>query len=382
MAKKKSTLIFCFVLGTRPEIIKVFPLIDEVQKRKLNFEIVHTGQHHAKVLQAEIWKDLKLPKITHKLNLKKSKNKPAGAVLGDMIEKLSIYFQKNNKKNRIIIVQGDTNSTLAGALVANKLKIPLVHVEAGFRSHLKTQPEEMNRILVDHMSDLNIATDLEAFNNLKNEGLIKGIFRSTNTAYSAANVMLKDCEINQKMIFSFYQLMTIHRAENTDNPARLFKIWQLANILATEFPLIWVMHPRTQPRLEKILKTKLKVHNKIKPKDLNEPSLIFLSPQGYKKFFDLLLHSQSIYSDSGGIVDESVFLGKPYVCLRSETEQHEVVKKRRMLLLSPELPLSEILHKAKVFLRAKYPLLKDREKQSLLRAPKEMISNIEKFFNP
>lgn len=358
----------------------MFPLIEEVRKRKLSYEIIHTGQHHTKVLQSEIWKDLKLPNITKKITLKKGKNKSASLVLGEMIEKLSLYFQKQSFKKRIIVVQGDTNSTLAGALVANKLKIPLVHVEAGFRSHLKSQPEEMNRILVDHMSDLNIATDAEAYGNLIKEGLKKNIYKASNTAYAAANHMLQELQ-SEKTIFQSYRLMTVHRAENADSPTRLLKIWQLASVLATEIPLVWVMHPRTLPQLEKILKTKIKVEKKLKAKDLSKPKLLFLAPQRYQKFFHLLSHSHSIFSDSGGIVDESVFLGKPYICLRSETEQHEVVKKKRMLLISPELPLETLLQKSKFFERAKYPRLSAREREHLLKAPKTIIEMIENHFN-
>lgn len=377
---KKPKRVLCFILGTRPEIIKVFPLIAEVVKRKIPYEIIHTGQHHSKVLQSEIWKDLKLPKITYKINLKKVKNKSSGAVLGEMIEKLSFYFQKDSQDKRIIIVQGDTNSTLAGALVANKLKIPLVHVEAGFRSHLKIQPEEMNRILVDQMSDFNIASDAEAISNLKSDGLKQNIYQAANTAYSAANHMLKELDETHTTFYPF-RLMTIHRAENADNPHRLLKIWQLATLLASEMPLIWVMHPRTLPQLQKLLKTKINVEKKIKQKDLKEPKLLFLSPQRYQKFFHLLCNCQSIYSDSGGIVDESVFLGKPYICLRSETEQHDVVKKKRMLLLSPELSLEHLLQKSKSFERMKYPVLSIKEKTYFLQAPSLIISKILKFFN-
>lgn len=372
----------CFVIGTRPEIIKISPLIKEVVRRKIDFEIIHTGQHYDKVLYAEIWKDLNLPKIKKKIILKKSKKKSDGATLGEMIEKLALYLQRKTTKQLIVIVQGDTNSTLTGALVAKKCRIPLVHVEAGFRSHLKTQPEEINRILVDHLSDLNITADDQAFENLQKEGFSSHVFPSFNTAYAAADSMLQEItknKLNEGNVGAF-RLMTIHRAENVDSDERLLYIWQIAHILAKDLPLVWVIHHRTKPRLEKLLKTKLKILSWIKPSDLKRGGLIFLTSQGHKKFFQLLASCHSIYSDSGGIVDEAVYLGKPYICLRNETEHLSVLKKKRMLLLSPELNIVALLHSSKLFEKDRYPKLSLMEKRALLKAPKVIIDKIMKYF--
>lgn len=369
---KNKKITFCFILGTRPEIIKMFPLIMEVKRRNFSLEIIHTGQHHSKVLQDEIWQDLKLPPITKKIKLK---TKASSSMLGEMVTGISQYLIQQINPNRVIIVQGDTNSTLAGALVANKLKIKLIHVEAGFRSGLRTQPEEINRILVDQMSDLNFASDKEALKNLYDDHLKKNSYLTFNTAYAAANYMTKHL-IKRTNQFPPFRLMTIHRAENADNLQRLKNIWELANALACELPLVWVMHPRTMPQLEKMLKTKLKVQNHLKKKDLECAKLIFLSAQRYQKFFTLISQSQSILSDSGGIVDEAVFLSKPYICLRSETEQHQIIKKKRMLLISPELSPKELLSKAKKFEALAYPHLSLKDKNELIIAPAAIIEKI------
>lgn len=378
---KKSNLIYTFILGTRPEIIKMSPLFKEVIAKKLSYEIIHTGQHYSKVLLNDIWNDFNLPPITKKIKLKST---IAAAVLGEMITSITKYLEDHKRsyqnKYRVIIVQGDTNSTLAGALVANKLKIPLVHVEAGFRSGLKTQPEEINRILVDHMSDLNFATDYEAFLNLENDHLDRNAFQVTNTAYATANYIKNQLKVKSSAKYLPFRLMTIHRAENADNMQRLKKIWDLANELSLEKPIVWVMHPRTQPQLEKMIKSKIKVQQKLSPKHLINAKLIFLAPQGYKNFFQLLNHAQSIFSDSGGIVDEAVFLGKPYVCLRSETEQHEIIQSKRMILLSPELSLDKLLFESKKFETTPYPYLKANMKKTLIKAPQLIIEKIGKFF--
>jgi UDP-N-acetylglucosamine 2-epimerase len=369
----KKTL--CFILGTRPEIIKLFPLIHVAQKRNLSFELIHTGQHYSTELHGDIWKDFNLPPVTKAIVLK---HHEASLALGEMIQELSSYLTQA-KKDRIIIVQGDTNSTLVGAIVANKLKIPLVHIEAGFRSGLKTQPEEINRILVDQLSDLNFAADTQCMKNLKKANLAITAVKSFNTAYAAAATIQKKLGSHEKQMQPF-RLMTIHRAENSDNPQRLKKIWEVASALSKELPLVWFMHPRTMPQLEKLLMQKMNLKQQLTNDDLLKPSLIFMPPQNYQNFFYYLSQCKSVYSDSGGIVDESIFLAKHYICLRNETEQLEVLAKKRMCLLSPLAPLSAILKNAKKFEEKKFPKLTNSEKNKLLNAPEKMIEKIEKYF--
>lgn len=374
---KKKKLTYCFILGTRPEIIKMYPLINEVQRRKLPFEIIHTGQHYSAELRQHILRDLKLPAVSKMISLK---NKNVSSILGEMIQEISHYLLKNRNSQRVIIVQGDTNSTLAGALVANKCKIPLVHVEAGFRSGLKSQPEEINRILIDQLSDLNFAVDKRSMNNLKKENLKHNAFKTSNTAYAAANYMHLEAKSFTKNPLPPYRLMTIHRAQNADNAKRLKIIWESAVCLSKELPLVWVMHPRTYPQLEKVLKKKILLKKSINAKDLVSPGLIYVTPQSYRNFFTLLSQCKSILSDSGGIIDESIFLGKPYICLRNETEQSEPIAKKRMVLISPDLSSEAILGLTRKFEKRSYPFLSIKEKVKLINAPKSIIDKIENFY--
>ena len=360
-----------FVLGTRPEIIKVFPIILEAIKKKIDYEIIHTGQHFDPIMSNQIWEELKLPPITQQFALQKSH---AASELGQMQDKISNYYLGNPHSNRVVLVQGDTNSTLAGALVANKMGLKLVHVEAGCRSGLKKQPEETNRILVDNMSDLNFAMDKTSLLNLKKEHLLRNALVCPNTAYAASDYIAKS--ILPLHTLPGFRLMTIHRAENADNPKRLKNIYQLAVLLSRSMPVVWVLHPRTKQALTKLAQKDFNVFKKFSSMIIHTKGLFFLEPQSYLDFFSLLAGCHSVLSDSGGVVDESVYLSKHFICLRSETERVEVLNQKRAILLSPELAPVFMYKKIINFELKNYPELKLNERKKLINSPEQIIKKI------
>lgn len=376
---KISLPTFCFILGTRPEIVKMFPLIKEVKSKNIPFEIIHTNQHFSYQMDEEIAHDLDLPKYNYRLDFTHS---DSSSVLGNMIYHLSQYLSKNNFSRRVIVVQGDTNSTLAGAMVANKFGIPLIHLEAGFRSFINKQPEEVNRRIVDQLSDLNIAFDHTCLKNLRNEKLHQKTLLAENSAYSAADYMSKKLKLNLNNLFrSKFRLMTIHRAENTDNILKLKKLHSFALELSKEMPLLWVLHPRT-------IKTIQSLYNKNKPiifdkfsNSIIQPlgEITFLQPQGYKNFFSILSQSHSVYSDSGGLVDECIYLSKHYICLRDKTEQVEVLKSKRMILLSSKLSIHSMYNKSKSFEKKPYPQLTNYQRSIKVKSVSLLLKQILKW---
>lgn len=312
------------ILGTRPEIIKLsalIPLLDS--DKRIEHILIHTGQHYDYGMDAVFFEELKLRKPHYLLNVGSHSQ---GKQTGLMLEKIEDILVKKNPV--LVIVQGDTNSTLAGALAAAKLGIAIVHVEAGCRSFNRSMPEEINRVITDAVSSILIAPDDNAVANLKKEGVFGEIINLGSTAFDAAvriqkfvgivfNTLRKDFGIEE----GNYLLLTLHRAENT-TPERLASIMNTLNEIAKDIPIIFPIHPRT---------LKIAQENNV---DLS--NIHVRNPQSYLKFMSLLAHARFCITDSGGIQEEALVFNVPCLIPRNETEWMRLVDAGKNVLLGTD----------------------------------------------
>jgi UDP-GlcNAc3NAcA epimerase len=276
--------------------------------------LVHTGQHYDDDMSAIFFRDLELPEPDYNLGVGSG---PHGWQTGQMLIRLEEVMQK--ERPDWVLVYGDTNSTLAGALAACKLRIPLAHVEAGVRSFNREMPEEHNRVLTDHCSDLLFCPTQTAVDNLMREGIRNGVHLVGDTMYDA---VLQFAEIarQRSMILQYlglkpksYLLATVHRPYNTDNPENLRNI--LAAFAEIEEPIIFPVHPRTRHKINEL--------NLLNSKSDN---LKLINPVGYLDMLLLEKNARMILTDSGGMQKEAYFFGVPCVTLRPETEWIETVE--------------------------------------------------------
>ena len=237
------------VLGTRPEIIKLAPIVKELEQRKLEFFILHTGQHYSYNMDRIFFQQLQLPDPKYNLEAGSGTHAQQTAKMLTVIEQVLL-----KEKPDIVIVQGDTNTTLAGALAAAKLQIPVAHVEAGLRSFDMSMPEEINRVLVDHISTLLFAPTEISRRNLEREAVTEGVYLTGNTIVDAINRYLP---LTDKATLPFnppseYALLTLHRQENVDNPQRLANAIKGVGLVAEKLgiPIIFPVHPRALEQAE------------------------------------------------------------------------------------------------------------------------------------
>ena len=301
------------ILGTRPEIIKLFPLIELFSKKKISFKILHTGQHYTSKLSDTFIKQLKLP-INKIINLEVGSGNH-GNQTALMITKIEEYLTKN-KKTKGVIVYGDTNSALAGSIASSKIPdIKLIHLEAGLRSFDKDMPEELNRRLIDHSSDLLLCPTSISKKYLLKEGIpSKKIFVTGNTISDAIKSKLtKKFLISKKKYLDNYIVLTIHREENTRNVNNLKNILQSICKISVKkkFKVIFPTHPKTKKLLKKI--------------KYNKNIINSVDPMDYFSFLNLLKNAKLIVSDSGGIQEESCILKVPLVTIRNSTERPETI---------------------------------------------------------
>jgi UDP-N-acetylglucosamine 2-epimerase (non-hydrolysing) len=301
----------CIVLGTRPEIIKLFPLILELKKNKINFFIIHTGQHKIFSMQGQFIKYFNL-KLKYKLKTDKN-------FLSETIKKvLKIY---NKEKPDYIINQGDTNTVLASSLayliLTKSKKTKLIHLEAGLRSFDKKMPEENNRIIADHVSDILLCPTNFANKNLKNENIDhKKIFKIGNTIADTINLNLK--KINSNILKKLnlkkkkFFLLTLHRPDLVDYKLRLNKILKYFSSI-DNFRTVFPIHPRTQSKIKKLSFFKQK-------------NLILINPCNYLDFLSLQKNAKLIFTDSGGVQEEACILKTPCITIRKNTERPETIK--------------------------------------------------------
>jgi UDP-GlcNAc3NAcA epimerase len=312
------------IIGARPQFIKAAPF-SKVFRQKHTEILVHTGQHYDDNMSDIFFGDLDIPKPDYHLRIGSDNH---GKQTGRMLEKIEEVIL--DKKPDAVLVYGDTNSTLAGALAASKLHIPVIHVEAGLRSYNMDMPEEQNRVLTDHISTLMMCPTKTAVNNLLKEGINKGVHNTGDIMYDAVLYNAKLAE--EKQDFNAYiegltaisgtnahricclspqeyYLATIHRGENTDAPKKLKTILSSFNNL--DVPVLFPIHPRTRKAVDIL--------------DLSAANLLFIEPVGYLEMLTLTRNAKKVLTDSGGLQKEAYFLNTPCVTLRDQTEWIETL---------------------------------------------------------
>jgi len=315
------------ILGTRPEIIKMSPLIRECERQDIDYFILHTGQHYSYKLDKIFFEELELPEPEYHLEVGSGTHAEETGKMLIGIEKILI-----KERPDVVLVEGDTNTVLAGALAASKLHIKVGHVEAGLRSYDRRMPEETNRVLTDHVSDYLFAPTEVSKENLLREGIINGVYVVGNTVvdatYQNIEIAMKSSnilnELNLKALDYF--LITLHRAENVDDKDRLKEILIAFNRLSEtyEIPLIFPIHPRTRKMIDRFgLGSML---------DCTE----IIEPVGYLDFLILEKNARLILTDSGGVQEEACILNVPCVTLRDNTERPETVEVGKNVLAGAE----------------------------------------------
>ncbi len=301
------------VIGARPQFIKAAAVSREIKKHNdIEEVIVHTGQHFDTNMSDIFFEELHIPKPHYNLNINGLSH---GAMTGQMLEKIEEVLFK--EKPDWVLVYGDTNSTIAGALAASKLHIKVAHVEAGLRSFNMKMPEEINRILTDRISNLLFCPTNQAVENLKKEGFENfkeaKIVKSGDVMQDAAIFYKQFAKKPENLkIESGFILSTIHRAENTDNEDRIKSIFKALNEIAKKTPIILPLHPRTKKILQNL--------------NINTDNIKIIEPVGYLQMVWLLQNCSLVMTDSGGLQKEAFFFEKPCITLRDETEWVELVE--------------------------------------------------------
>lgn len=313
------------VVGTRPQFLKLMPVHKFLIEKNHTHLIINTGQHFDKNLSDDILKDIKMPELDY--NLKRDMRSSIKNI-GKIISELEDIFVRENPDK--VIVYGDCDTTLAGALTANKLKIYLIHLESGMRSYNKRMPEEINRIVVDNLSDLLCCATINSVNILKKEGF-KNVKLVGNLQLESLKLLAPDKNILDKLKIRElnYILMTIHREYNT-NKKKIGMIFEEVGQL--EFKVIFPMHPRTKNIIKKF---NIKIPKNVK----------VIDPVVYTELIALAKYSYIIITDSGGFQPEAWFLGKKCIVIRPETEWIEAIEAKNNILYNFEEKLYIFLKK-------------------------------------
>jgi UDP-N-acetylglucosamine 2-epimerase (non-hydrolysing) len=306
------------VLGTRPEIIKLSPLIPLLDE-EFDQILIHTGQHYSYNMDKIFFEELELRDCDYTLNIGSGTH---AAQTGKMMIEIEKVFL--NEKPNLVVVQGDTNSTLAGAITASKLNIKLAHVEAGCRSFDRRMPEEINRILVDHCSNILFAPDDNAVYNLIDEGIPKEMFYLVgNTSVDACQRVVGLFDLKKLKELNLeetnYIILTIHRQENTEYK-KLMEILNAVNSISDKIKVVFPMHLRTRKIIE---------NNEIEI----SKNILLIDPVGYKDFIGLIKNSKFVMTDSGGIQEEAAILNVPCLILRENTEWEYLVNIGKNILV-------------------------------------------------
>ena len=304
------------VLGTRPEIIKLAPLMRECERRGLQYATIHTGQHYSQSLDTVFFDRLELPPPDRNLGIGSGRH---GEQTGEMIAGIERVLLEGEFET--VLVQGDTNSTLAGAIAASKLDLSVGHVEAGLRSYDRKMPEEINRILTDHVADHLFCPTEDAAKTLRREGIpSERIFVTGNTIVDAVerNLELAEREsstlANLGLVPYSYALVTAHRPENVDDPDRFADLLCGVDLVARALDVeaIYPIHPRAAETIER--------------SELSVPeSIRLIDPLDYFDFLSLEHNARLVLTDSGGVQEEACVLGVPCVTMRDSTERPETV---------------------------------------------------------
>jgi len=303
------------VLGTRPEIIKMAPVVRECQKRQVDHFVLHTGQHYSYSMDKIFFDDLELGGAKHNLEVGSGSH---AVQTGQILAGAERVFIE--ERPDVVLVQGDTNTVMAAALAATKLGIKVGHVEAGLRSFDRTMPEEINRIVADHISDYLFAPTEASRRYLRDEGIVRGVHVTGNTivdaVFQAKEIAARRSDIMARLGLSpsKFILATAHRAENVDDRERLSGMLKGMSMVSDELGMgvLFPMHPRTQGRMREF--------------GLDARGIRVVEPVGFLDFLQLESHARLVLTDSGGVQEETCILGVPCVTLRENTERPETVE--------------------------------------------------------
>ena len=304
-----------FIFGTRPEIIKLFPLIRTCITQNIPYKLIHTGQHYSYELSELIFQDLNIPKPDYNLEIGSA---PHGEQTGKMLIALEPILRK--ERSSAVIILGDPNSAFAGALVAAKLHIPVCHVEAGRRSFDKRMPEELNRLMIDQIADILFTPNEWTRANLIHEGIDESkIIVSGDPIVDAVLENAEIASVKSSVLQDFglmrgnYFLATIHRLENVDDEEKLSTIIYAFNKLAEKYhcPFVFPAHPKTQ--------------KKITEYGIDTGNILITPPQGYLDFLQLEANCTALLTDSGSLQEEACILHIPCITIREDTERQETI---------------------------------------------------------
>ena len=301
------------VVGARPQFVKAAAVSAALRDHpELDEVLVHTGQHYDEAMSAAFFEELGIPQPHHELHVGSGNHGRQTGLMMDRLEDVVLAEQPD-----CVLVYGDTNSTLAGALVAAKLRIPLAHVEAGLRSFDRSMPEEINRVVADHVSDHLYCPTAVACGNLADEGITQGVHVVGDVMY---DVMLRELDAidgsnplrDILKVSGAYVAATIHRPGNTDDPSRFGQIVAgLSRLAADGLPVIWPVHPRSRPKLADYTLP---------------PELHLVPPASYREMVALARDAACVVTDSGGVQKEAYWVSTPCVTVRPSTEWLETVE--------------------------------------------------------
>ena len=311
------------VVGARPQFVKAAALSREMrQSGDIQEILLHTGQHYDENMSEVFFEQMDIPRPDYNLSIAGLGH---GAMTGRMLEGIEeVLLQESPDR---VLVYGDTNSTLAAGLAAAKLHVPVAHVEAGLRSFNMAMPEEINRVLVDRISDKLFCPTVTAVENLQREGFgdfsYVEIIQSGDIMQDAALYYVSKAKRpllpgKGRALDKTFALVTMHRAENTDDPERLLALWNALLLLSEDMPCLFPIHPRTQKKLEDLGIDTVSL-------SADGSRLLLVPPVGYLEMVYLLQHCSVVLTDSGGLQKEAFFFEKPCVTLRDETEWVELV---------------------------------------------------------
>ena len=300
----------CTIVGARPQFVKAAVVSRALAAAGIEEVLVHTGQHYDATMSRVFFDELDIPRPAVNLDVGSGSH---AVQTGAMMTGLETFLQAQPPVDQVIIY-GDTNSTLAGALVAAKLHIPVAHVEAGLRSFNRRMPEEINRLVADQLSTLLFCPTPTAIDNLRNEGITEGVYLTGDVMLDATRFFGDRAATHAPLDTltshgpQAYYLATVHRAENTDDPAQLASIF--SGLGRAEAPVLLPLHPRTRARLGEI--------------KLPE-NVVLMEPVPYLAMLTLVRHARAVLTDSGGLQKEAFWLGVPCITLRDETEWIETL---------------------------------------------------------
>ena len=334
------------IVGARPQFIKAAVVSHAIKGHnqivsdgieKISEVIVHTGQHYDPNMSDIFFQEMNIPKPDYLFDINGVSH---GVMTGRMLEEIeSVLFQE---KPEYVLVYGDTNSTLAGALAASKLNIPLVHVEAGLRSYNRRMPEEINRVVTDHVSSLLFCPTDTAVENLLSEGIVENVVQVGDVMLDATLYFKPFACAPKFNLPEKFVLATIHRAENTDNSDRTSDIFTAFHEIGSTTPVVLPLHPRTRAKLDDY------------GIDIAPAAIQIVEPVSYLNMLYLLEHCDAVLTDSGGLQKEACFFDKPCITLRDETEWVELVEagvnclagadRKRIVSIWESIPWSNFSH--------------------------------------